>query len=64
VLESVRKSGHPVLVTRFGKPVAEISPPRPPRAPLREPGRMAHTGRILGDIVSPSTDEADWDALR
>ena len=64
VLENVRKSGHPVLVTRFGKPVAEISPPRPPRAPRREAGRMAHTGRILGDIVSPSTDEADWDALR
>ncbi|MGH9482209.1 MAG: type II toxin-antitoxin system Phd/YefM family antitoxin [Terriglobales bacterium] len=64
VLENVRKSGHSVLVTRYGRPVAEISPPRPARAPRREAGRMAHTARIVGDIVGPVTDEADWDALR
>jgi len=25
---------------------------------------MAGTGRILGDIVSPASDEQDWEALR
>lgn len=28
VLEDVRRTGAPVTVTRFGKPVAEIVPPR------------------------------------
>jgi hypothetical protein len=25
---------------------------------------LAGTGRIIGDIVSPVVEEADWDALR
>jgi hypothetical protein len=25
---------------------------------------MAGTARILGDIISPASDEEDWDALR
>lgn len=29
VLEEVRKTGRPVRVTRFGKPVADIVPPAP-----------------------------------
>jgi hypothetical protein len=27
-------------------------------------GSLAGTGRIIGDIVSPAVEEADWDALR
>ncbi|MGH9481002.1 MAG: type II toxin-antitoxin system Phd/YefM family antitoxin, partial [Terriglobales bacterium] len=53
VLENVRKSGRSVLVTRYGRPVAEISAPRPARDPRREAGRMAHNGRVVGDIVAP-----------
>lgn len=64
VLHHVGRTGQPVLVTRFGKPVAEIVPPRAGRGARREAGRLAHTGRILGDIVAPVTDENDWDALR
>jgi antitoxin (DNA-binding transcriptional repressor) of toxin-antitoxin stability system len=63
-LEQVRKTRKPVLVTRFGKPVAEIIPPS--AAPRAESwlGSMAGTGQILGDIVSPATDAAEWNALR
>ncbi|HVB40917.1 MAG TPA: type II toxin-antitoxin system prevent-host-death family antitoxin [Terriglobales bacterium] len=64
ILENVRQSGQPVLVTRFGKPVAEIVPPRSQELPRRQLGRMAGTGRITGDIISPAADEADWDALK
>ncbi|HEY7838178.1 MAG TPA: type II toxin-antitoxin system prevent-host-death family antitoxin [Terriglobales bacterium] len=64
VLENVRRSGEPVLVTRFGKPVAEIVPPRSAEIPRRQLGRMAGTGRIIGDIISPAADEADWEALK
>ncbi|HXE32138.1 MAG TPA: hypothetical protein VN515_10100 [Terriglobales bacterium] len=65
VLEHVRVSGQPVMVTRFGKPVAEIVPPSGGRrARKREAGRLAHTGRIVGDIVGPVSVDEDWDALR
>ncbi len=64
VLEEVRKTGTPVLITRFGKPVAEIVPPTPPQRPDDWLGAMASSGRIVGDIVSPVAEEDDWEALR
>lgn len=64
VLERVRKTGKPVLVTRFGKPVAEVSPPTPSRESSDWLGAMGSRTEILGDIVSPAGDEADWEALR
>ena len=33
VLEKVRKTGKPILVTRFGQPVAEVVPPATPKRP-------------------------------
>ena len=64
VLQRVNRTGEPVLVTRFGKPVAEIVPPSPAVQPRRVLGEMRGTGRILGDIVSPVVDEDDWEVLR
>jgi prevent-host-death family protein len=63
VLEQVRKTGKPVLVTRFGEPVAEVVPPQASK-PRNWVGSLAATGKITGDIVSPASDEDDWDALR
>ncbi|MGA7561321.1 MAG: hypothetical protein WCF61_13045 [Terriglobales bacterium] len=62
VLETVRKTGKTVLVTRFGEPVAEVVPPRKPTK--RWLGSRTGTGQIVGDIVSPASAEDDWDALR
>jgi len=64
VLERVRKTHKPILVTRFGVPVAEIVPPSAPERPVQWLGSMAGTGRILGDIVSPAAGESDWEVLR
>jgi prevent-host-death family protein len=64
VLERVRKTGQPILVTRFGEPVAEIGPPSPPERPTRWLGSMRGTAQIVGDIVSPASDEDDWEVLR
>jgi len=64
VMERVRKTKKPVLVTRFGEPVAEIIPPTPPPPPKSWLGSMAGSARIVGDIVSPANDEQDWDVLR
>jgi prevent-host-death family protein len=64
VLERVRKTGKPILVTRFGEPVAEIVPPPPAAKPARWLGSLADSMKIVGDIVSPVADESDWEALR
>ncbi|MGO9604887.1 MAG: type II toxin-antitoxin system Phd/YefM family antitoxin [Candidatus Binataceae bacterium] len=63
ILERVAKSRRPVLVTRFGKPVAEIVPPPRPAQHGNWMGSLAHTMKIRGDIISPASDEEDWDAL-
>jgi antitoxin (DNA-binding transcriptional repressor) of toxin-antitoxin stability system len=64
VLENVRKSGKTVLVTRFGEPVAEIVPPHASSKAKHWVGSLAGTGQINGDIVSPASEENDWEALR
>lgn len=43
VMEEVRKTGQPVRVTRFGKPVADIVPPAPAENDGSWLGRMAGT---------------------
>jgi prevent-host-death family protein len=63
VLERVRTTGKPVLVTRFGEPVAEVIPPQVSK-PKNWVGSLATTGQITGDIVSPASDEDDWEVLR
>jgi prevent-host-death family protein len=64
VLERVRKTGKPVLITRFGQPVAQLVPPPPEEQPTRKLGGLRGTARITGDIVSPATDADDWEVLR
>jgi len=63
VLERVRKSGQPILVTRFGQPVAKISPPELSERVIRL-GAGAGSLEILGDIVGPIGDESDWEAAQ
>ena len=58
VLEKVKKTGQPILVTRFGHPVAQIIPPAVTNQ-TRKLGTLAGTAEILGDIVGPITDISD-----
>jgi len=64
ILEEVRKTRRPIRVTRFGKPVAEVVPPSPPKPSGRRLGTMAGTMEIVGDIVGPITSWDDWEASR
>jgi prevent-host-death family protein len=61
VLEKVKKTGEPILVTRFGQPMAKIMPPSPAKAVPRF-GTAAGSVTILGDIVGPISDISDWEA--
>jgi len=64
ILERVRKTGEPILVTRRGKPVAQIQPPPLPESKRSSLfGRMQGTAQVMGDIVSPLSDQ-DWEVLR
>ena len=60
VLERVRLTNQPIRVTRFGKPIAEILPPKGVEKPQRRFGMGR--GRILSDIVGPAVELSDWEA--
>ena len=64
LLEQVRKTKQPLRVTRHGKPVAEIVPPTQNVDRMEWIGSMQGSAVTLGDIISPATDEEDWEVLR
>lgn len=63
-LERVRKTGRPIRVTRFGKPVAEIIPPTPAPAGGDWLGSLRGTAKTRGDLTEPTHKLARWDALK
>lgn len=63
VLEQVRRSREPILVTKHGQPIAEIKPP--PQAETKPwLGSMAGSAKLAGDILAPAVSPDDWEALR
>ena len=62
VLDQVGRTRKPVLVTRFGKPVARILPP-PSCRDGEWLGAMRDDGRILDDLVTPAADLSEWEVL-
>ena len=64
LLDRVKRTGRPILVTRKGEPIAQVIPAPPPSRPKSWLGSLRTTGRITGDIVSPVVPEGDWDASR
>ncbi|MBI2965616.1 MAG: type II toxin-antitoxin system Phd/YefM family antitoxin [Chloroflexi bacterium] len=63
VLEKVRHTGQPVLVTKRGEPIAEIVPASRPADGKRRLGMFAESGKIVGDIVAPVVEEGEWESL-
>jgi prevent-host-death family protein len=63
VLEDVRRTGTPVRITRFGKPVAEVVPSRPEKT-ASWLGCMQGTLEIRGDIIGPVDAFDGWTASR
>lgn len=57
VIERVRVTGQPVLITRFGEPVAEVIPPSPARPAATWLGTLRGRGSIVGDIALPALPE-------
>lgn len=62
VLERVRRTGVPVVVTRRGEPIAEVIPPSVAAAPESWLGAMRDTATVTGDLVAP-LGTGEWEAL-
>ena len=62
LMDEVARTGKTIVVTKNGKPVAELRPHRPPRAKSLI---GLHKGRIeiKGDIVSAASPNA-WEAMK
>jgi prevent-host-death family protein len=61
VLQRVKRTRRPVLITRFGQPVAEVVPPRPRTSRSDWLGAMEGRAEITGDIVG--RDQEVWPVL-
>jgi prevent-host-death family protein len=64
LIDEVQKTKKPICITRFGKPVAEVSPPSAKAQGADWFGSMKDEIQILGDIISPANDEDEWEVLR
>ena len=62
VLERVRRTGVPIIVTRHGEPIAEVVPPSVPAPPESWLGAMRDTATMMDDLVAP-LDTVEWEAL-
>lgn len=62
LLEDVRQTGEPIIVTKRGVPIAEVKPPPATLRPKRRLGGMRGTVTYLGDIVEPVSSIDEWDA--
>ena len=62
LLEEVRLTKEPIRVTRFGRPVAEIVPPKSAQRRGAWIGSMKHSMKIIGDIISPANEKSEWES--
>jgi prevent-host-death family protein len=63
LLDEVGASGEPIVVTKRGRPVAQLAPVScEPEQDWR--GAMRGRGEILADLVEPAAGPAEWEALR
>jgi prevent-host-death family protein len=64
VLRRVKRTGRPVVVTRFGEPIAEIVPPTKDGTPRGWLGIARGTATMHDDLIEPASEPGDWEALR
>ena len=64
LLSQVQKTKQPILVTRHGKPLAQVGPAPTDVSSKSWIGSMKDSMKITGDIMSPATDEDEWEVLR
>lgn len=63
LLDEVAASGEPIVVTKRGKAVAQLTPVSSQRHEDWR-GAMSGQGEITGDLVAAAADPGDWHAMR
>lgn len=63
LLDEVGASGEPIVITKRGRAVAQLTPVASERHDDWR-GAMSDRGEITGDLVAPATDPGEWHALR
>jgi prevent-host-death family protein len=63
VLDKVKRTGQPLIITRRGEPLAMVTPPPQPMRSVSWLGSFASSGKIVGDIVSPAQTEEAWEVF-
>jgi len=61
VMEKVRVTREPVMITKRGRPIAKLVPVDEPAQFL---GRLQGIVKILGDIEAPLEPPESWEVLR
>lgn len=64
VVQRVKRTGRPVLITRFGEPVAEVVPHTKRASADAWLGCMEGSVEVTGDEVGSVLDAKRWNALR
>lgn len=63
LLDEVGASGEPIVITKRGRAVAQLTPVKPERSEDWL-GAMRERGEIRGDLVEPAVEPGEWQALR
>lgn len=63
LLDEVGASGESIVITKRGRPVAELTPVRAERRDDWR-GVLADCGEIRSDLVAPAADLDEWSAIR
>jgi prevent-host-death family protein len=64
LLDRVKRTRRSIVVTRKGEPIALVSPPPEPERPATWLGAFQSSGRIVGDIISPASNDREWEVLK
>ena len=62
ILDEVAETGEVLTVLKHGRPVAQVVPPAP-RAAGYPQQALAGTVHFLGDVITPSADADEWEAV-
>jgi prevent-host-death family protein len=62
LMEDVRSTREPLIITKRGKPVAKLVPADGPKREFI--GSLKGIIRIVGDIESPVVPPEDWESAR
>lgn len=63
LLDEVGETGEPIVITKRGKAVAQLTAVKPVRADDWR-GAMRDRGEIRGDLTAPAVSSDEWAALR